>query len=145
MTPRMLNRHFASTAELVTGSSPVPNEEIYRLIDRLTDDSHSSFRSCHFTYQEVLRKIKGLRSDSSSGPDNIPAKLVKLVAEYLASPLTHIINSCFDRNEYPLLWKTACTSPIPKVSEPRTNDDYRPISILPVLSKVFHNLSVKHG
>ena len=97
----MLNRHFASTAELVTGSSPVRNEEIYRLIDRLTDDSHFSFRFCHFTYQEVLRKIKRLRSDSSSGPDNIPAKLVKLVAEYLASPLTHIINSCFDRNEYP--------------------------------------------
>ena len=42
-----LNRHFASTAEGVTASSPVLNEDIYRLIDRLTDDSHSSFRFCH--------------------------------------------------------------------------------------------------
>ena len=113
--PDDLNRHFASTAERVTASSPVLNEDIYRLINGLTDDSHSSFRFRHVTHQEVLREIKGLRSDCSNGRYNIPAKFVKLVAEYLASPLTHIINSCLNRNEYPLLWKTACISPIPKV------------------------------
>lgn len=48
-----------------------------------------------------------------------------------------------DRNEYPLLWKTARISPIPKVDEPRTNDDYRPISILPVLSKVHEKLTIR--
>ena len=141
--PDDLNRHFASTAERVTASSPVLNEDIYRLINRLTDDSHSSFRFRHVTHQEVLRAIEGLRSDCSTGPDNIPAKFVKLVAENLASPLTHIINSCLNRNEYPLLWKTARISPIPKVGEPRTNDDYRPISILPVLSKVYEKLALR--
>ena len=104
--PDDLNRHFASTAESVTASSPALSEDIYRLIDRLTDDSHSSFRFCYATLQEVLREIKGLRWDCSTGPDNIPANFVKLVAERLVFPLTHI-NSCLDRNEYPLLWKTA--------------------------------------
>ena len=92
----------------------------------------------------MLGEIKELRSDCSTGPDSIPAKFDKLVAEHLVSPLTHIINSCLDRNEYPLLWKTVRISPIPKVDEPHTNDDYQPISILPVLCKVMRNwLSAK--
>ena len=70
----------------------------------------------------MLGEIKELRSDCSTGPDSIPAKFDKLVAEHLVSPLTHIINSCLDRNEYPLLWKTVRISPIPKVDEPHTND-----------------------
>ena len=56
--PDDLNRHFASTAEPVSASSPVLNEDIYRLIDRLTDDSHSSFRFIHVTHQEVLRQVR---------------------------------------------------------------------------------------
>ena len=53
------------------------------------------------------------------------------------------MNSCLDRDEYPLMWKTARISPIPKVDEPRTNDDYRPIYILPVLSKVYEKLAFR--
>lgn len=64
------------------------------------------------------------------------------MAERLVSSLTHIINSCLDRKEYHLLWKTVRISPIPKVDEPRTNNDYRPISILPVLSKVYDKLAL---
>ena len=64
------------------------------------------------------------------------------MAERLVSPLTHIINSCLDRKEYHLLWKTVRISPIPKVDEPRTNNDYRPTSILPVLSKVYDKLAL---
>ena len=112
------------------------NEDIYWLINRLTDDSHSSFRFCHVTHEEVLREIKGLQSDCLTGPDNIPAKFVRLVDEHLVSPFMHI-NSCFDS-----LWKTAHISSIPKVDEPCTNDDYRPISILPVLSKVYEKLAL---
>ena len=64
----------------------------------------------------------------------------------LVSPLTQIINSCLDRNEYPLLWKTARICLIPKMDEPRTDDDYRLIAILPVLSIIIYNISlIFHG
>ena len=67
--PDDLNRQFASTAERVTASSPVLNEDIYRLIDRLTDDSHSSFHFCHATRQEVLGEIHDC--DRTTRPDRI--------------------------------------------------------------------------
>ena len=73
--PDDLNRRFASTVESVTASSLALSKDIYQLIDRLTDDSHSSFLFCNVTYQKVLREIMGLRSDCWTGPDNIPLSL----------------------------------------------------------------------
>jgi hypothetical protein len=63
-----------------------------------------------------------------------------LVAEHLACPLTSIINKCIRNAYFPKLWKIARVSPIPKVENPTSNDQLRPISILPVLSKVFEKL-----
>lgn len=95
------NNRSALTPTILTGTSPrrlnvttsslVLNEDIYWLIDRLADDSRSFFRFCHFTFQEVFREIKGQRLDSSTGPDNIPAMFVTLLAEHLVSPRTHIL------------------------------------------------------
>ena len=86
------------------------------------------------------REIKAIRSDTSTGPDQLPAKYLKLVAEHIAGPLTHIINSFIKILSFPDAWKVARISPIPKVSHPVKNADMRPISILPVLSKVFEKL-----
>ena len=69
--------------------------------------------------------------------------MVKLVAENIASPLTYIINECIRLSVFPTEWKCARISAIPKIDNPKTGDDYRPISILPVLSKVFERPIVK--
>ena len=71
------------------------------------------------------------------------SKFIKLVAEHLASPLTHIKNTYVRRQEFPLLWKLARISPIPEVDGPQVNGDYRPVSILPALSKIFEKLMRK--
>ena len=55
-------------------------------------------------------------------------------------PLPEIINGCINKAYFPKPWKIARVSPIPKVDNPTTNDELRPISILPVLSKVFERL-----
>ena len=141
--PNQLNKHFASTAERVVASSPLERDDLYSLLASLPQDSNSPFQFRHVTYREVLNEIKHLRSDCSTGPDNIPCKFIKLVANHLASPVTHIINNCIAKQIFPLLWKTARISPIPKVDDPRENDDYRPISILCVLSKVYERLALR--
>ena len=62
------------------------------------------------------------------------------MAEHLASPLTHIINTCIKLAYFPRAWKVARISPIPKADQPKSDQDYRPISILPALSKIFERL-----
>ena len=60
--------------------------------------------------------------------------------EVLISPLTFVINNYIATNNFPDAWKTARISPIPKITQPVELKDYRPVSILPVLSKVYEKL-----
>ena len=75
-----------------------------------------------------------------TGYDNIPAMFIKPVVEFLVSPLTFVINNYIATNNFPNAWKTARISPIPKITQPVELKDYRPVSILPVLSKVYEKL-----
>ena len=134
-----LNKHFNSTAERILKCSPSNMDDLFETVEGLQCQDNS-FSLKPVTYNEVLNAIKSLRNDCSTGADQIPTKFIKPIAEFLASPLCHIINTCIQMSAFPTKWKTARISPIPKVDDPRANDDYRPISILPVLSKIFERL-----
>ena len=76
------------------------------------------------------QEINKLRSDSSTGIDQIPVTFVKLAKDYISGPVTHIINRYIVTSSFPKLWETARIFPIPKVNEPRCDADNRPGSIL---------------
>jgi hypothetical protein len=140
--PDELNTHFATTAERTLEASAVSLSDLTSLTDNLPEQSSNGdqFNLKPVTQEDVFKCIRSLRSDCSTGVDNIPARFVKLVAQHLACPLTSIINKCISNAYFPKLWKIARFSPIPKVENPTSNDQLRPISILPVLSKVFEKL-----
>ena len=52
----------------------------------------------------------------------------------------HIINTSIQRGNFRNQWKIAKVTPIPKVVNPEANSSYRPISILPVILKVFEGI-----
>ena len=137
--PDELNVHFSTTAQRTIGAPATSLDTLANIIDSLPEipDNIQHFTIQPVTRRGVLECIKSLRSDSSTGADTIPARFVKLVAEHLANPLTHIINNCIKRSYFPTKWKMARGSPIPKVVNPTSMNELRPISILPVLSKVF--------
>ena len=58
----------------------------------------------------------------------------------ITSPIVHIINTSIDKKIFPDSWKVARVCPIPKIDNPVTVKDFRPISILSVLSKVFEKV-----
>ena len=97
------------------------------------------------TFEEVLKEINRLRSDSSTGCDQIPVKYIKLGKDHLAGPLMHIIDACIAASMFPHVWKTARVSPIPKIDQPIDRSDFRPVSILPALSKIYERLVLSHG
>ena len=134
-----LNKHFNSTAEKILECSPSNMDDLFKTVEGLQCQDNS-FTLAPVTYNEVLKAIKSLRNDCSTGPDQIPTKLIKPIAEFLASPLCHTINTCIQTSAFPTKWKTARISHIPQVDDPRANDNCRPVSILPVLSKIFELL-----
>jgi hypothetical protein len=87
---------------------------------------------------EICDAVMFIRSDAA-GVDGIPLSFIKL----LLPVLTLIFNHIFVISEFPGKWKTSVVMPIPKVSSPAKFSDYRPISLLVCLSKVFEVLMAR--
>ena len=138
--PDKLNQHFNTTSERLTPKLRKSSEELRSIIDNLPDHAAHSFVLRPTTYEEVKSAINKCRNDCSTGPDSIPINLLKPVSDFIISPLTHIINSFIESSVFPKVWKEARISPIPKIPSPQTLSDYRPVSVLPVLSKVYERI-----
>jgi hypothetical protein len=82
-----------------------------------------------------------LKISKASGPDNLPASLLKDASEELAMPLCMLINLSFQSGIFPTAEKCGKVIPIHK-SEDRTSfDNYRPISLLNTVSKVIEKVA----
>ena len=90
--------------------------------------------------EQVLHIFNTLKIDTATGPDLIPIKFIKPIAHILTPHITNIINTCINNNYFPQQWKISRIVPIPKVNNPSELDHYRPISILPCMSKIFEKI-----
>ena len=66
---------------------------------------------------------------------------MKDAAQALAGPLTHLINLLFKHSAFPKRLKIAKVIPIFKSGQRKYLDNYRPISILPILSRIFERIA----
>ena len=82
--------------------------------------------------------LKGLKQDVSkaTGTDNIGPRLLKISAPHIADDITFICKHSIRNSSFPNKWKEAKVSPLHKNGPLEDVNNYRPISILPVLSKV---------
>jgi hypothetical protein len=128
-----LNQHFITTSERIN-ARPITHQP-----PNLQSNS-GSFIFQTVTQEEVLYFFKKLKLDVSTGPDLIPIKFIKPIAHFIAPHLTNIINTCIRNNYFPELWKISRIVPVPKIDNPTELDHYRPISILPCLSKIYEKI-----
>ena len=135
MDPEKFNEFFNKTAERLVGKRKTDNATLRSSISLLKDKSNS-FKLRLITPTEVNKYIKTLRNDCSTSYDNIPLSFLKPVTEYLESPLTFIINNFIVTSAFPGIWKIARIRSISKLLNPSQLKDYRPVSILPTLSKI---------
>ena len=86
--------------------------------------------------EEVFEHLTKLVIGKSTGCDGISSKMLKSTAGAIASPLTKLFNLSISTGNYPSAWKKARVVPIPKGADPTLVNNYRPISILPTVSKI---------
>ena len=84
---------------------------------------------------EVEKYLRSIKRNKSTGIDNLPPCLLKDAARTISAPLTHLINLSLQTGLFPKDWKLAKIVPIHKSGSHSSIDNYRPISVLPVLSK----------
>lgn len=90
--------------------------------------------------REVGEIIKLLDNNKALGDDEIPTKFLKKNVEIFSNLLSNFINVSFELGTFPDSLKFARVIPLYKNEDPRDVGNYRPISILPVISKIFERV-----
>ena len=98
---------------------------------------NTSFLFEYINIDNVTTSLMNLKTKKSTGLDKIPAKVLKLSADIISPSLTYIFNRSLETGTYIDDWKKARVIPIFKSDDRRKCENYRPISILPIISKVF--------
>ena len=92
---------------------------------------------------EVYETLTSLDTTKSPGHDNINASTLKCCATALTRSVTHIFNSSLSSHTFLPHWKVHKICPIPKKGNPHLVENFRPISLLPIISKVFETIIYK--
>ena len=102
--------------------------------------ANCSFKFQEVTIQQILQILKSTKSTKAAGIDTIPARIVKDIAEEISAPLTFLINSSLSIGLFPTAEKTAKVTPLYKSGDRSNIDNYRPISVLNIISKTFERV-----
>lgn len=108
-------------------------------IDTSIVEKSDAFSFRNVLIDEVGNALSQLKSNAE-GLDHINLKFIKIIFPALNLYFLHIINYILSSSKFPLSWKLAKIIPIPKKTNPSDFSDYRPISVLPCLSKLCEKL-----
>lgn len=84
---------------------------------------------------EIIKIVTSLKSNAA-GYDGITTVMLQYCLPCVALPLTHIVNLCLETGYFPTAWKLSLVKPLPKSNKPAELSDFRPIALIPVLSKI---------
>ena len=115
------------------------NADMHKLASPSFDSSKLNING--FRFEQVDASIVNcillsLSNHKNGGTEQIPTYMYKLIAQFIVAPLTLIINQILHQNSFPDAWKEALVIPIAKSGDKTDPSNYRPISLLPILSKV---------
>ena len=92
---------------------------------------------------EVLKLINRIPNGKATGIDNIQIRLLKACAPAIVDSLTYILNLSLQLGVFPTEWKKARVSPIFKKGSKTDPGNFRPVSVLPVVSKIIERIAHK--
>ena len=133
-TADAFNDHFLSIPYKAVANvvSTVPASEY---LDKLCDGTVPSLEFVPVDVESVSSIISSLHVQNASGADGLPTRFVR-ASPYMARLVTVLINKCIESSSVPFQWKQAIVTPVPKCKQCTSLSNFRPISVLPVLSKV---------
>ena len=136
------NSYFANIAVQLSSSfeesDRIPSFEAYFCDDNVNPDL--SFHFTPVTEDLVLTLISNLQNKTSSGMDGISNKLLKRIKHIIVQPLTLIINQSLTSGIYPDKFKISKITPLHKKDDRTIVSNYRPISLLPTMSKIIERV-----
>ena len=129
-----LNNYFVSISEINDEAASLPP------FVKLCDDELSN---AAIEEGEIRDIIMSLPVNKASGPDNVNHRLLKHISISISSPLCILFNISLESGKFPSQWKEANVMPLFKKGDKSLPSNYRPISLLSCISKLFERLIFK--
>ena len=106
-------------------------------------DQYQNAGSFHFqkvTPDAVDKEVRNLNPKKATTHKNIPPKILKSNSDVCVEPLTQIFNDCIENSSFPDELKCADVTSLPKNGPSNSRTNFRPISVLPTVSKLFERI-----
>ncbi len=132
-----LNCHFINISDSLNNSNFCITDfnDLKLYLDEKLN--HEAFSIKLITPFEVKKIIDSLNIKKATGPDGIGPRILKISCDYVSSAITKIINDCIVLGDFPNKLKEAAVLPLHKKGQREDPNNYRPISILNTISKIF--------
>ena len=139
--PEAFNEHLLTIGpKLASGIEQKLDDDPLKHLEENNEHSPKfQFKQVDASY--VRKAVMCLKNTKSPGPDKIPTKLLRGAIEYICRPLAMVFNASLEKGIFPDIWKLARVTPIYKSGQKSNLSNYRPISVLSVLSRPLEKLA----
>ena len=148
----LLNDFFINVAENLSEPLDLAKLSIPELSHHFS--SHQSIRFIRssigniqngFTFKKVspeivAKKCLSLKQNKAPGYDKVSSRFIKLVSNEICFSLTNIINHSLESSIFPQSLKMAVVTPVYKKNDPLDRTNYRPVSVLTGIAKIFESV-----
>ena len=142
LTPDNFNMHLMNSVSGIRQNFINSNSKALDLLKNYPRPT-TLFKWRKVSCLEIMNIVKGLKNSKTKDIFDINGVLVKQVINTLLWPLTHCINRCLTEGIFPQTLKLAKVLPIFKKGDRSLMDNYRPISIVPIFSKIIETVMCK--
>ena len=132
----ILNDHFTEIRPKLASGSP----RGYTSCSDYITKANSPFHLKQTSPKTILDLLKSMSAKKATSLDNIPSRLVKEAAPVICKSLATIFNKSVDTGIFPTGPKLAKVTPIHKANDKDNLNNYRPISVLSSIAKVFERI-----
>ena len=138
-----LNKHFSTVGLQISNSFQNSGVQQVNYNDYLNQNIETQFSFHPVTSSETEAVIHDLKSKPTTSGDGVSTSLIKAIQPVIVKPLTILFNQSISMCKFPDSLKVARVKALFKKGDKSEPNNYRPISILPSVSKVFEKLLLK--
>ena len=131
------NNYFSNIGPDLASQIPTSNCNFYTYVKKATSE-FAAFQPTDVN--NVYQLLSGLSGNKATGIDKISCKILKIAAPAIADSLTYIFNQAITLSSFPYEWKMARVIPLYKNGHRNLPGNYRPISVLPTISKIMERI-----
>ena len=128
----LFNDYFSQQCMTVDNDSSIP--------PNITLATEQKLSTLEFCTDDIVKIIKLLDPNKAHVHDEISIRMIKLCATSISKPLSILFRNCLENQCFPKEWKKANIVPIHKKSDKQLIKNYRPVSLMPVCSKIFEKV-----